>query len=613
MTNADERPGRRFLLGLGAILAVGLVSRWGYLAAQPAADPTFRQPILDGAYYVEWGRAIASGAPGPEGAYYLAPLYPYLVALFAALFGESLVPLLAFQNLLSLATAALVGLVAFRAGGAAAGLIASALYTFHQPILFFASRPVGEGSALFLLVLALWFAGGRRPFAAGWAGLACGLAALARPNLLLVALFWGAGETLAGRYRRVALLAAGLALATLPVTVRNLVVSGHAVLISSNGGITAYHGNGPGARGIFTNPAGFANVGFGDGLGGQREEATRLARARSGRPLDPVEADRYWGRQALATRLGDPLGTAGLVGRRGLLMLDSREHGLDYPPLLDDNPWRLTLRRGATARQAASAVEIGRELPWLPFGLLAGLSLAALIAVGGVGSGGRLTWSAIAACAATPLLFYVSSRYRLPLAGLLAIPAGCGLAALCDAAGRRRRLAVGVAVGTILLSLAIPSRSLLDAEIAGGLLNRSILAREANDGPAAERYARLSLELQPTSAGARTQLGTILEETGRYAEATEAYRWALGLDPDHPRAASRLAGLLVRSGAPGQAVPILRRALAVHERDAPCWNALVLALIEVADFAGARVAVGEATGRGVTIDRSLLERLEGAP
>ncbi len=56
------------------------------------------------------------------------------------------------------------------------------------------------------------------------------------------------------------------------------------------------------------------------------------------------------------------------------------------------------------------------------------------------------------ACAATPLIFYVSSRYRLPFAVLLAVPAGVGLSELLS----RRKRAIGVFFAFVVFSLGVP-------------------------------------------------------------------------------------------------------------------------------------------------------------
>ena len=43
-------------------LFLALLLRLLYSAAQPSADPTFQHPALDGGYYLDWARQLASGS-----------------------------------------------------------------------------------------------------------------------------------------------------------------------------------------------------------------------------------------------------------------------------------------------------------------------------------------------------------------------------------------------------------------------------------------------------------------------------------------------------------------------------------------------------------------------
>ena len=56
-----------------------------YLVSQPSSDPSFAHPTLDGAYYAAWAKSLSAGQPGPGGAFYLAPLYPHLLAILFGL------------------------------------------------------------------------------------------------------------------------------------------------------------------------------------------------------------------------------------------------------------------------------------------------------------------------------------------------------------------------------------------------------------------------------------------------------------------------------------------------------------------------------------------------
>jgi tetratricopeptide (TPR) repeat protein len=453
-------------------------------------------------------------------------------------------------------SAAFLALASRRLSGSWAGLAAAALWLAYHPSMFFASRPIGEALAIALLTAALLLRSRRSPQSAGLAGVLCGVASLARPNLLLVAGAWTLDALSRRRWRCAGLIVAGGVLALLPTLARNLAVSGHPVAISANGGITLYHGNAPGARGI-----GWFAEGLSGRLSEQQKEATRLASFYKGREVDPVEADHWWGRRAVRARLEDPGGTLGLVARRLALIVSNEELSLDYAPALDARPWRW--------------------LAPLPFALLIGLAGAGLYLRGVAGSGGRYVWGAAAACAATPLLFYVSSRYRLPLAAVLCIPAGAGLAGLaCRAFGLRRRgTALAIAAALAAVSLVSPTGGLDGTSEAAARANRAAAWMKTGNPSRAEVDLKRALEIDPDSVPALGRLAGLLEREGRRAEIDEYYQRALD---EHP------------------ATPAER------------WTGVVLGLVGAGDLHAARRAVEEARREGVELDPELLERLAEA-
>ena len=588
-------PDRSFARGLGAVVVAGLTWRLVYWLYQPASDPNWARPLLDGALYWEWAEGLVRGAGEPSGAFYLAPLYPHFLAA-AFLVGLGARGVLLVQHLLSVATAATLACVARDRAGRAAGWTAAVLYLVYHPFAYYASRPLGETLALFLASLSLWAVERRSSGGAVSGGALSGLTSLARPNLLLVPGLWAVGELVGRRWRRGAVVAAGLALVLGPVAVRNYVASGHWVPISSNGGITAWHGNGPGAQGVYTPQPGLS----GD-VDTQREEARRLAEAETGRDLDAVEADRWWGGRALRLRLTRPWDSLALLGKRTLMTLGPWEYGLAYHPSLDTNPFRATWRHPG-------------EVPLLPFTVLAALAAAGLLALGPSKSGGWRLWAAVASAAAAPILFYVSSRYRLPLAAFLVVPAGAGFVALADLGGagttRARRLLGGFgAVACVALALLLPTADLRRADLAAALTMRAATLQRAEQYADAEGWARRAVEVNPASPIAWFNLGVVLERTDRTAEAEQCYRRALGARLHRPEAAGNLASLLTRVGRPDEAVPILQDALTEWPAQQGLWNNLVVALAAAGRTAEAREAAAEAERRGVTLPQGLLEAI----
>ena len=577
-----RRPWTRGEIAVWAAVGIlALAARAAYVAAQPGADPTFARPMLDEAVYVGWAHRLASGGGQPPGAFYLAPLYPNLLAAWVSLAGASFGVLYLIQQGLAVASAGALAWTARALAGPAAGLAAGVLALAYHPALFFASRPLGETVAVALLAFALALGSGvRGPGVAS--GVLAGLASLARPNILPVVLPWSIGWP-----RRALLLLLGLAAVVAPAALRNWSASGHLVPVSSNGGITLYQGNGPGALGIFT-PV--------DGLSGrvdrQRDEATRAASAASGRALDPVEADAWWGRRALAVRAADVPGTAALLARRLGLLLSTRELGLDAAPALGANPWRFAAP--------------------LPFAALLALAAAAVGGLGFARTGGWLVWGAVATCAATPLAFYVSSRYRLPLAAALAVPAGIGLSALLrrDAGVRWRRAAIlGVVAGAA--SVLAPAENLARACAASGLSNRAAAWLAAGDLARASRDVARSLALDGEAAPAWYNAGVVAERKDDVAGAERAYRRALALQPALADAAGNLGGLLVRSGRPQEAAAVLERGVAADPGHRACWTNLVVALLSAGRATDARDAARRAAAAGARLEPELEAALGG--
>ncbi len=204
----------------------------------------------------------------------------------------------------------------------------------------------------------------------------------------------------------------------------------------------------------------------------------------------------------------------------------------------------------------------------------------------------------------------MSARYRLPLAALLAVPAGAGAAFLVlpvreDLAARRTRwaaLAAGVAAAAV--SFAVPSGGLARADLAGALANRAVSLKEAGDLARAEETARRALALDPECVMARYDLGVILEALGRPAEAAEEYRGAIARDPGHA-AAGNLAAILVTAGDFAGAEAVLRPALRASPGDRVAWTNLVVALAAGGDLAGAREAAAAAAKEGIRLDPEL--------
>ncbi len=547
---------------LVVLLTASAALQAAYLLAWRTHDPLWDLLVHDAHRYHAWASAWAAGKTFEAGAFSQAPLYPALVAAVFGAGGPGLGAMIGVQLALATGALALIYVSARRAYGAPAALTAVALGGLMHALAFYVARLLPTVLAVFLAALAVerLQAAQRAARPRGWllAGGTIGLAAVARPDLLLLA---PASLLLPELRRKRPLLAfaAGCALVVAPVAVRNHAVSGEWVLVSTQGGITFWQGNNPAARGGFSVPEGFSGS-----IATQREEARALA----GLPPSAGDAaiSRRWFRRGLAFLGEDPARAARLVARKASLALDAREHGLEYAPHLDTSPLR----------------------PFLPvsFGVLFTLAAVRLVRRPPAPAAERPLLLLLGVEAAVLLAFYAAGRYRMTALPALLALAGFGTVSFLDGLRARRALApLAAAAGGLVLAFApLPGRGAegFAVEDAGALRDRgeAFLSRgdvprartelqralalaprdptlaldlgkveaKAGDPESAERYLRQALSIAPGLAEAHVDLGAVLYLQGRLAEAAAAFQEARRLDPGSAAASNNLLGTLLRLG-----------------------------------------------------------------
>lgn len=400
-----------------AVLGVGLLYASAHLAWY-GSTPLGGFPVLDGREMLEMARQIAAGEV-PAEPFYRAPLYPALIALWIlAGVPDGLLPDAArLLNLIAhLASVMLVFELARRAwDGWRAGLCAGLLYALYPVALFYAGDPfdITLATALALAAtLAAWTAGERRSASAALLAAALyALAALARPNFLACLAAFGLwllwlARAERGNWRLLPAALAGAVLVLVAMGLVNLRVGGEFRVLPWQGSHALWDANGPGANGLFyshtipipdlvpgTNPA-------------RVEAETLYCRERdcaSGIDIDAFSG--YWRERMRDYALAHPGEVAERFATKAWYFVNDYDQynnktywvHKDWSPWLRWNPlgWGLLLALAAGALC----------LPLPP------RMRALLLLVG-------------AAYAASVLLYFVSGRFRLPLASLLCVLAG---------------------------------------------------------------------------------------------------------------------------------------------------------------------------------------------
>ncbi|MEZ5974222.1 MAG: glycosyltransferase family 39 protein [Planctomycetota bacterium] len=299
---------RRFLPGLVLLLALAFGLRLHHAFAM-SEHPRFDAPIMDAGYHYDWAKAILAGQEFQPGAYFRAPLYPWFLALVLKLTGGSLFAVRIVQALLGTLATGLVWRIARREFGGLAGWVAGAIAATYWVSIYFDGELLIPTLYVPLLLLGLDRAlllprRGFTPRAVLVCGAWFGLAALARPNVLLfmpLLFAWVWFQARPGRWRAGLLLTLGTLIPIAPVTARNYAKSGELVLIATQAGVNFWIGNNPDSDGVTALVPG-TRAGWWEGY----EDSRRKAREEAGRDLTDSGISRFYSDKAWAWMRAEP-------------------------------------------------------------------------------------------------------------------------------------------------------------------------------------------------------------------------------------------------------------------------------------------------------------------
>ncbi|MCH9025210.1 MAG: glycosyltransferase family 39 protein, partial [candidate division Zixibacteria bacterium] len=244
------------------IALAAIVVRVFYLV-ELSNQPGFSVPMVDEKWHWLWAQEILEKSFWGEGSYFRGPLYPYLLAFFYFITDASIFWAKFLQILICGLTATFIFKIGRRLFNETVGVISGFAYVFYGTLVFYEAMFLIPVLFLFFLVWGMCRLIENQDSSSlkSWAitGLIFGLAAITRPNIIIVVPFLALW--LFFRHRKPSLdwkisirpalvMVAGLFLAIAPVTIRNYAVTGDLILISSQGGINLYLGNNEAADGL---------------------------------------------------------------------------------------------------------------------------------------------------------------------------------------------------------------------------------------------------------------------------------------------------------------------------------------------------------------------------
>jgi 4-amino-4-deoxy-L-arabinose transferase-like glycosyltransferase len=511
---------------------------------------------MDSATYNDWAKSmVLSGDWIGSQPFFMTPFYPYFLAVLYTVFGMDLSVIRIAQIVLGSGTAVLVYLIAARLFSRRSALIAGCLAAVYGPLVFFVNLLLVETVKVFFGTLTLYLVlrafSSKKPVDYVYSGLSLGAAILCRPTDALMvipiisAILFFSSDARGERIRRSIMVLAGIALLIAPVTLRNFLLSGEIIAVTSNGGLNFYIGNNADAVGVFHNPEQFNLVHDPNGSGYLQHQF--------GRPFTHGQTSSYWTAKALSFITEHPGAFSALMMKKFLLFFHHKEigqlgYGYDF-----------------------MAQHISRLLLFLPaFIIVLPLSVLGMAVF-------RRRWKELFLLhgfvwmqVAGVVLFFITDRYRLSAMPFFIIFAGGGADWLWNAVKERKRLPVMKAGGV--MAAAVMLGTVFNVPIADDFsseyYNIGLTYFEAHRYQDAVAAYRSSLSVRE-SYSVYNSLGDVHAAVGNFPLARQAYGRAFELNRSEPVSLFSIGTLFVRSQQWDSALVYYNRSLAVNPRFAP--------------------------------------------
>ena len=579
------------------ILTLALAVRLAHLLAVHDA-PFVADLVMDSQEYDRWAREIVAGDWIGSEIFFQAPLYPYTLAVIYAVTGGG--PLLVYLIQILCAVAGCWAL--YRAGrlleperAEVVGLGAALLGALYAPFVFYDVQLLKESFAVSLVCFLLWTVLSardptRKASARGvwwlWmlSGALLGVLILLRENammlvpiLLLLAVLGCPGSPIAVRPGglRAAAAALGVACALTPVAVRNGIVGGAYLPTTFNSGIVFYIGNNAESDGSYQPVTAGKQV---PRL--ERSEPIRVAEQTLGRDLTDSEVSAYWLQRSLDWARAEPLDFLRLQFRKLALYWRWNE----WPDAVD-YAWmrQRSVPLGLLPFQFGSVILLALWGLWNRRHQLLAQDLPMVLwAVG---------WTA------STVIFFVFSRYRIPMMPALMLWAAVPLGQVFSALAGRGLRRVSPQIALLLIAVLLPWWTAPGPRLELVHYNLGVIHRDAGRPDEAETEFRRALEADPQYFQSHMNLALLLAGRGELATAAGHLQLAVELEPRSDDARANLGALFLRAGRIDEAESHLRQALTINPDHGPSLQNLALVERLKAE-AAERAQAGDATPPG---------------
>ena len=523
--------------------------------SQSIDNPLLYMPVLDERYYVDLGKAIAGGQLiGENRVFFMDPLYGYFLAAIFYLFGDNLTTVRLIQIVIDAFNVILIYHIGTGIWKKEAGFVAALSYAVY-PVAFFYSllilkTTLSISMLLFFTLFLIYTLGTKSVLNWYLLGLIAALITYLRGNMILLVplaiLFISPFQRTGwGDFSKKSLLLILGFISLLSVGVfRNLWVSDEFVVLNSQAGRLLYScNNSRNLTGRYNVPD-FARPNPVDSEIDFHREAER----RKDSTLETREVSRYWTMETFRFFRENP-GTIprllynkikGTAGNCEIANIHSYDTASRFSPLLKWQP-------------ATFAFAFAFGLPGLALGIRRNRKVAVLLIP-------------LLTILFTILIFYTSSRFRMPAIPFLLIGAGITFNILYDWMKKKKivkacilSFVVGICA-FLSLSIACPAPSGTEAFLLAKAYWRQ------KDFENAKRFALKGTHDFPNQARFHVLLGMTAFSNNRPDKAISCNQQAVHMDPGNIDASHNMGLIYLETNRPQQAIVWFQKALALTYR-----------------------------------------------
>ncbi len=510
----------------------------------------FIAPGMDPAFYKTWADTIIAGNGSDYIPFPRAPLYPYLLALIHKIFGDGWLVALMLNLIAELLTVILLFRFTRKIANLTIASVVGTLYALSGAAIYYSGETLMTSLATLLSVVFVYSTAKawKKPTASNviMSGVFLALLSLYRPNAFIILPFTGLifaftvirqGETRLKALRKVTIHWMAAIIILFPVTIANHKASGQFIPISTQGGVNFYIGNAQYATGwasIFPKVGG--NWTDEDVMQTVRRDIIRRPMASPYQAMTMHIADGHLWKMGWREIASDPVAWLKLMMKKILLLVDAREIGNNRPLLLaTDGSWLL---------RPLMWVSLGLMLPFALLGAVSNYKLPEVKAL--------LLFMAL--FGGSLLLFFVNSRYRMPLVPLMSVLAGLGIKRLVELLLEYRKnktlnrlhvVALAVLSIGVLLSLSGWINNDWSNRAQAAFVHGNSLMRLDRPYEAVTQY-RKAATMDSSYPELNLNLGAALLGIGDTTEAKSAFQRELESDPDNGKAWNNL-GVIAES------------------------------------------------------------------